>query len=258
MKPLRSLAGLFAISLALSCVNVGGAPSWPSPGIPVSLSTLLKASQPSAEDDGAIVKSLPVCIAQPKSFAGELGRTVLYRAKREGRTLKVGYFAYWTTERPWGNNELSYTVLPALFIDAFYSHLLFMFPGAQYFIHGPGDIEGARVTYEQQDDGAWIPTSAVADDGLHHEVELEPDDFVDAQGRVVLMTGVWSHQLGAKGASKFADRGESGVSCFGGDSLSPMTEQVASAFRLGSPADPRRAPPAWKLEASGRVATLAP
>jgi hypothetical protein len=258
MKPLRSLAGLFAVSLALSCVNVGGAPSWPSPGIPAVMSGLFEANEPADQGDAAIVKGLPVCIASSKWSAGELGHAVLYRARREGRTLEVGYFAYWTTERPWGKNALSYSVLPALFIDAFYSHLLFMFPGAQYFIHGPGDIEGARVTYEQDDGGRWKPIAAVADDGFHHEVDLDAADFIDSQGRVVLMTGVWSHQLGAKGARHFADRHGEEESCFEGDALAPMTEQVATAFRLGSPADPRRAPPAWKLGTRGLVASRAP
>ena len=168
------------------------------PAANASTTTPADPSGTTDESIGSIVKRLPVCIASSTWSAGELGRTLLYRAQREGRRLMVGYFAYWSTERPWGNNALSYAVLPALVVDAFYSHLLFMFPGAQYYIHGPGDIEGARVTYEQRDDGEWVPVSAVADDGTHHEVELSPDDFVDSQGRVVLMTGVWSHQLGAK------------------------------------------------------------
>jgi hypothetical protein len=249
MKPLRSLAVLFAISMGLSCVNVGGAPSWPAPSFSQVLSAIAAPSEPDV-DDGTIVKNLPVCISSAWS-AGELGQTVLYRAKREGRTLKVGYFVYWTTERPWGNNALSYTVLPALFIDAFYSHLFFMFPGAKDLIHGPGDIEGARVTYEQNDQGAWVPVAAVADNGFHQEVELAPGDFVDAEGRVLLKTQVWSHQLGATG-----QHDGDAMTCFQGDSLSPMTEQIASAFRLGSPSDPRRAPPAWKLDAGGKVAAL--
>src|SRR5262249_39791111 len=123
--------------------------------------------------------------------------------------------------------------------------------------HGPGDIEGARVTYEQKDDGTWTPIAAVADDGFHQEVQLPLSDFVDDQGRVVLMTHVWSHQLGAKGARQLAEHGEP-MACFQGDSIAPMTEQVASAFRLGPPADPRRAPPAWKLDVGLPVASLEP
>ena len=94
----------------------------------------------------------------------------------------------------------------------------FMFPGAKDLIHGPGDIEGARVTYEQNDKGEWVPVSAVADNGFHQEVELEPGDFVDAQGRVLLKTHVWSHQLGAKG-----QHDGDAMTCFTGDSLAPMT-----------------------------------
>jgi hypothetical protein len=243
---LRRLVALFICSFAVSCLSIGGAPLWPTPAPPRSF---VLASANGAEDD-EIVRGLPVCVAARSWSAGELGRSVLYHYRREGRTLRVGYFVYWTTERPWGDNALSYTVVPALLIDAFYSHFFFLFPGAQRIIHGPGDIEGARVVYEQGDDGRWTPVSAVADDGLHHEVPLAPEDFVDAEGRVVLMTDVWSHQLGARGARASVERHKGKVVCFGGDSLEPMTAEVAQNFRLGSPSDPRRAPPAWKLGAS--------
>jgi hypothetical protein len=193
-----------------------------------------------------LVKQLPVCITSNGWSAGELGRTVLYRYERQGNELRVGYFVYWTTERPWGNNLLSTTFLPALFVDAFYSHLFFVFPGAQRFIHGPADIEGARVTYEKRGEGKWIPVSAVADDGSEDEVTLSPHDFVDEDGRVILMTDVWSHQLGAQGAREFAKHTHE-LSCYSGSALLPMSDAVAEAFRLGSPTDPRRAPPAWKL-----------
>jgi hypothetical protein len=206
--------------------------------------------------DDEVVRELPVCIASPIWTAGELGRTVLYHFKREGNRLHVGYFVYWTTERPWGDNALSYAVLPALFVDAFYSHLLFVFPGAQRFIHGPGDVEGARVTYEQRADGRWIPEAVVADDGSEDEVALSPDDFVDDAGRVVLMTRTWSHQLGFKGARQVATHGE--VSCYQRNTLAPLTDAIVSAFRLGSPADPRRAPPAWKLDAGDHAVAFEP
>jgi hypothetical protein len=194
------------------------------------------------------MRRIPVCVASRSWSAGELGRSILYRYKREGRTMTVGYFVYWSTERPWGKNVLSYSVLPALFIDAFYSHFFFMFPGAQRLIHGPGDIEGARVVYEQQDDGRWTPVSAVGSDGFHREVPLSTDDFVDREGRVVLMTDVWSHQLGAKGARAFAEGPKASVSCYGGDRIAPLTDEIAQMFRLGSPSDARRAAPAWKLD----------
>jgi hypothetical protein len=78
-------------------------------------------------------------------------------------------------------------------------------------------------------------------------VPLAPEDFVDADGRVVLMTDVWSHQLGARGARATLAKHDGKVVCFDRDSIEPMTDEIADNFRLGSPKDPRRAPPAWKL-----------
>src|SRR5262245_28481078 len=112
MKLFRHLAGVFALSLLVSCFNVGGAPLWP---VPLA-----------GADSSDPVPDLPFCVASPTWSAGELGRSVLYRSERQGSTLTVGYFVYWTTERPWGKNALSYAVLPALLIDAFYSHLFFL------------------------------------------------------------------------------------------------------------------------------------
>ena len=259
MKLFTRLLGLFAISVGLSCFNLGIAPPWPGPVARLTWQALLGTADGSGESDAEVVKQLPVCIASQSWSAGELGKTVLYHYQRDGRTLRVGYFVYWTTERPWGKNVLSYSVLPALFIDAFYSHLFFMFPGAQRFIHGPGDIEGARVVYHQDDEGRWTPELAVADDGSHREVSLSPGDFVDGQGRVVLMTDVWSHQLGAKGAREFSEHQRGALTCFGGDSVAPLTADVARLFRLGSPRDPRRAPPAWRLDVpSDRTASIQP
>ncbi len=247
MKLLTRLAGLFGVSLVLSCFNVGTSPTWPAP-VACARTSFAQPTERALQEDSELVKDIPICIGSRSWSAGELGNTVLYRYERHGRTMHVGYFVYWTTERPWGDNALSYSLLPALFIDAFYSHLFFMFPGAQRFIHGPGDIEGARVVYEQNDDGRWVAVSAVADDGRHREVALSPTDFVDGEGRVVFMTDVWSHQLGAKGARALAEKLKQSVVCYGHDALAPLTEEVARVFRLGSPSEPRRAPPAWRLD----------
>src|SRR5712671_1000893 len=132
MPLLRHLAALFALSLVVSCFGVGST-AWPAaaPGRVFD----------GEADEASIVRGLPVCVASQSWSAGELGQSVLFHSKREGRRLTVGYFVYWSTERPWGKNALSYSFLPALFIDAFYSHLFFMFPGAQRFLFGPGDVE---------------------------------------------------------------------------------------------------------------------
>lgn len=247
MRALRRVLALFALTLMVSCLSIGS-PSWPTPRTGSAVERPAQPADASTTDDTNIVRTLPVCVASRSWSAGELGQSVLFHFRREGRKLTVGYFVYWTTERPWGENALSYSVLPAFFIDAFYSHLFFLFPGAQRVLFGPGDVEGARVVYEQEDDGRWTPVSAVANDAFHHEVALAPYDFIDTKGRVVLLTDVWSHQLGASGARSLpADRRDR-MTCFGGDSISPLTDEIASVFRLGSSSNPRRAGAAWKID----------
>ncbi|HEY3592722.1 MAG TPA: hypothetical protein VGL13_02570 [Polyangiaceae bacterium] len=254
MKAITRFAGLLVIAVGQSCFDTSSNPTWPEPEPEANAANAMgyalfqrSGALHEEESDAALVRDLPVCVASEKWSAGELGRSVLYHVKRVGRQLHVGYFVYWTTERPWGDNLLSYLVLPAAFVDSFYSHFFFVFPGMQRVLHGPADIEGARVVYEQRANGRWAPVSAVADDELHREVTLDPKDFVDAEGRVVLMTDVWSHQLGAKGARAFVEGQRHGVVCYDHESLSLMTGKVADSFRLGSIESPRRACPAWRL-----------
>lgn len=251
MKLFARLAGLSIIAVGLSCFDAESNAVWPEPaGERSRWSFFAPADDGRAADeaDDEVVRELPVCVASQQWSAGELGRSVLYQFKRVGHELHVGYFVYWTTERPWGKNVLSYLVLPALVVDSFYSHLFFLFPGLQRLIHGPGDVEGARVVYQERENGRWTPVSAVADDGLHQEVVLDPGDFVDGEGRVVLMTDVWSHQLGAKGARAFVEAShDGGVVCYRRNTLSPLTTRIAELFRLGTTLAPRRARPAWQL-----------
>jgi hypothetical protein len=247
MKVVTRIAGLMLIAVGQSCFSPGSYPLWPEPERRWSAFADAEGDSSVEIADDELVRGLPVCVASPQWFAGELGRSVLYQVKRVGRELHVGYFFYWTTERPWGKNLLSYLVVPAIIVDAFYSHLFFLLPGLQRVLHGPGDIEGARVVYEQRN-GRWMPVSAVADDALHQEVALDPGDFVDGQGRVVLMTDVWSHQLGAKGARAFVEgQHDGGVVCYGRNTLSPLTTRIADVFRLGTAREPRRARPAWRI-----------
>ena len=63
-------------------------------------------------------------------------------------------------------------------------------------------------------------------------------------GAVVLMTEAWSHQLGARDAARRAHQAHS-LRCFEGNALAPLTDQLASAFRLGNRQKPLRARPAW-------------
>ena len=186
-----------------------------------------------------------MCVGARSWSAGSLGETVLYRTRRVGNRIAVGYFVYWSEERPWGDNSLSYAVLPALAVDAVYSHFLYVFPGLKDAMYGSGDIEGVQVLYEQRPDGSLDVVSGRADDGNHEPVVLTRSDLLDAKGRVVLLSDVWSHQLGAHGAGTFADRSPIELKCYEKSSLRPMTELVARAFRLGSADHPLRGNPAW-------------
>jgi hypothetical protein len=208
--------------------------AWPEPA----------PSEQRSGDDSRVVEQA-VCVGARSWSAGSLGDTVLFRTRRQGNRITVGYFVYWSEERPWGSNSLSYTVLPALAVDAVYSHFLYVFPGLKDAMYGAGDIEGAQVTYEQREDGSLDVVSGRADDGDHRAVQLSRSDLLDEKGRVVLLSDVWSHQLGAHGAAGFADRSLLELKCYDRASLRPMTELVAREFRLGSDRNPLRGNPAW-------------
>jgi hypothetical protein len=221
--------------LALSgCAVAPREAAWPEPA----------PSEQRSGDDARVVEQ-PVCVGARSWSAGSLGDTVLFRTRRQGNRITVGYFVYWSEERPWGANSLSYAVVPALAVDAVYSHFLYIFPGLKDALYGAGDIEGVQVSYEQRADGSLDVVSGRADDGNHGAVALSRSDLLDAKGRVVLLSNVWSHQLGAHGGAGFADRSQLELKCYEKASLRPMTELVARAFRLGNDRKPLRGNPAW-------------
>lgn len=194
--------------------------------------------------DRALIENQPVCIASSVWSAGKLGETLLYHHRREGNRLYVGYFAHWSAERPWGANALTYAVLPALAVDMVYSHFMFLLPGANALLRGPGDVEGATIVYEEREDGSIEAIGGAADDWLHRDVALTAEDIHGEDGRIVLTTDVWSHQLGVRGAARANAKS---IRCYEGSSLRPMTAEVIADFRLGSADNPRRAAPAWGL-----------
>lgn len=170
---------------------------------------------------------------------------MLLRVRRDGAEMNIGAFVYWSTERPWGRNWLTYTLLPALAIDAVYTHSLFVLPGLQRAIYGAGDVEGVTITFRRRADGSWTPIAATADDAAHHDRVLGPEDFIADDGRLIFLTDVWSHQLSARGGRRFAREHGDRLTCYAGDALRSLDDETVRAFRLGSPRDPRRAPPAW-------------
>jgi len=236
------LSALFGPSLVARCIillTLAGCSvtpreaAWPKPA-------------PAAEaPENASVVDQPVCVGARSWSTGTLGDTVLYRTRHIGRKIAVGYFVYWSEERPWGSNVLSYTVVPALATDAVYSHFLWLFPGLKDALYGPGDIEGAMVEFEERPDGSLSVVGGLADDGNHAPVRLSRADLLDSKGRVVLLTDVWSHQLGAHGGARFADTPGHELKCYEKSALQPMTEKIAREFRLGSEHRPLRGTPAW-------------
>jgi hypothetical protein len=126
-----------------------------------------------------------------------------------------------------------------------YSHFLYLFPGLKDALYGPGDIEGVLVEFEERQDGSLQVVGGMADDGNHAPVRLSREDLLDSKGRVVLLTDVWSHQLGAHGAAEFANTAGNELKCYQKSSLQPMTEKIAREFRMGSERQPLRGKPAW-------------
>ncbi|HTQ04218.1 MAG TPA: hypothetical protein VMI54_10185 [Polyangiaceae bacterium] len=241
-RVVSAIVGLVLTELAPS------EPRWPAPRTAASdlhASVFAyrppRAATPPSTFEDELVKKQPLCVASSVRSAGTLGATVLYRYRRDGDALYVGYFVYFSTERPWGDNALTRRVVPALAIDAFYSHFLFVLPGAQRVLYGPGDIEGALVRYRIEGE-RLVPEAALADDEGHHRVRLRGDELETADGHVVLLTETWSHQLGAHDAVRRAHD----VTCFDGARLEPLSADVAEAFRLGSESAPHRAKPAWQ------------
>ncbi len=241
---------LFSCSIAAVALAGCAVPpreaSWPTS------SPQAEPAKTALSDDDARVIAQPICVGARSWSTGALGDTVLYRTRHVGRKLAVGYFIYWSEERPWGSNAVSYTVLPALAMDAVYSHFLWLFPGIKDAMYGPGDIEGAQVEYEPRDDGSLRVVDGRADDGNHTPVLLSREDLLDKKGRVVLLTDVWSHQLGAHGGATFADTPGHELKCYSRAQLQPMTEQIARAFRMGDERHPLRGNPAWIEPASPR------
>jgi hypothetical protein len=127
-----------------------------------------------------------------------------------------------------------------------YSHFLFVLPGVRAALYGPGDVEGASVRYRIASNTTLEVLGAVAQDGVHEEVALSPTDMLDAAGRVILMSEVWSHQLGAKGAASYVRTAGVEPRCYFERALAKLEQPVISRFRLGSVESPIRARPAWR------------
>jgi hypothetical protein len=245
-----SQKGLAAVTMTLSvtlgvasvgCVRQGSLPV--SSDAPMSDAVSIEQTA---------IEQREICVGSAVASAGRLGDTLYYRASvlPDGK-VAVGYFAFFSEERPWGNNWLTWTVLPAMAVDMFYTRAMFVGPGLQRAMHGKGDVEGFRILYTPQPDGSLEVDRAVADDGLHDIVHLSREDVMalDPQ-RPTFYSNVWSHQLGGRGVRSKADL--SYVHCYGPGHVKPLPEGISHDYALAG-----RAPPAH-VEALGGTAIGAP
>lgn len=194
-------------------------------------------SEPTDSETDAI-EQREICVGSAVKSAGKLADNLYYRAARlpDGR-LVVGYYAFFSEERPWGNNWLTWTLLPAIAVDMVYSHGLFLAPGYQRAASGKADVEGFRVFYDVQDDGTLKVQRAVADDVSHSPVYLPALDVMRLDPeRPTFYSTVWSHQLGGRGVKKTSDLAY--VKCFTQGRVRPLPEAVAAEYGLDHRARP--------------------
>jgi hypothetical protein len=176
------------------------------------------------------IRAQTVCVGSSVESAGDLGDTLYYRAVRAPNgQIVVGYFAFWSEERPWGNNWMTWTFVPALVVDMVYSRALLVAPGLQRALSGKGDVEGVRIYYGVNKDGSLSADRAAADDGTHQDVQLSHADlFALDPAHPTVYSDVWSHQLGGKDAHARGDLAYE--RCFSGDAIRPLPDDVARDF----------------------------
>jgi hypothetical protein len=201
-------------------------------------------AEPTALD--AAIERQPICVGSTVASAGELGDVLYYRSSTgEHGEVSVGYYAFFSEERPWGNNWLTWTVLPALAVDLVYTHALLFGPGVQRVAYGKGDVEGFRIVYSVGEGGRLTAEHGAADRGDHGEVRLERSDLLSVDpARPTVYSRWWSHQLGGQGAGP----GDLVYRrCYGAGAIRPLPPDVASEFRLDRRAAPARVVPAASL-----------
>jgi hypothetical protein len=228
-------AAFVLVGLAVGCVRLDALPSAP------------RTREGPVGVEQSAIESREICVGSSVASAGTLGDTLYYRATvlPDGK-LAVGYFAFFSEERPWGNNWLTWTLFPALAVDMVYTRSLFVRPGLQRLLSGKGDVEGFHVVYELRPDGTLKVERAVADDGSHQPVQLAAADvFALDPERPTFYTTVWSHQLGGRGLRSMQDLDY--VRCYGSGKVLPLPDAVDSEFALSG-----RAPPAHVEALGGR------
>jgi hypothetical protein len=220
------------------------------PSLPAS-STVPYEPDPSNLEQSAIEKR-EICVGSSVESVGELGDTLYYRASvlPDGK-LAVGYYAFFSEERPWGNNWLTWTLLPALAMDFAYTRAVFVGPGLQRAIHGKGDVEGFTVIYDMRADGTLKVDRAIADDGTHAPVYLSAEEVMTLDPRrPTLYTDVWSHQLGGRGVRSTSELAY--LRCYGPGRVRELPEAISIDYGLSHRAQPAH------IDALGGIAVGGP
>ena len=238
----RSTVFVMAVAPAAALASVDGS----------HIATLPVAPGPRGDRtaEQAEIEREPVCVGSSVKSAGNLSDVLYYRAVAlpDGR-VEVGYFAFYSEERPWGNNWLTWSVVPALAVDLVYSRALLVAPGLQRALYGAGDVEGVGVVYDRLADGTLHFDHALADDGTHDSVALSREQvFALDHNRPTFYSEVWSHQLGGHRAHARSDL--SYERCYG-EGFDPPPPRVGSSC---VPRRRRRPRPARSCGAHGRPA----
>jgi hypothetical protein len=186
----------------------------------------------------AAIERQPVCIGSSVASVGALSDVLYYRAvATEDGHVVVGYFAFFSEERPWGNNWLTWTVGPALAVDLVYSRALLVAPGIQRAMYGAGDVEGVAVVYATSDAGSLHVERALAENRDEKEISLSREQVFALDGqRPTFYSDIWSHQLGGRGARSLSDLAY--VRCYEGDKIRPLPDSVSRSFRIEGRARP--------------------
>jgi hypothetical protein len=185
----------------------------------------------------AAIEAQPICIGSTVHSFGRLGDVVYYRAapRADGR-LDVGYYVFYSEERPWGNNWLTWSILPALAIDLVYTRALFVAPGAQRALYGKGDVEGFRVVYEAAPGSPLSADEVDTDDTYHRAKRIgRADLFAFDPGRLTVFAEGWNHHLGTK-AAQAGD--VVSLRCYESTAIRPLTAEIAREFHLERRARP--------------------
>ena len=185
----------------------------------------------------AAIEAQPICIGSTVRSAGELGDALVYHAaERPDGRVEVGYYVFFSDERPWGNNWQSWSVLPALAIDLVYTRGFLVAPGVQRMKYGKADVEGFRVVYRRETGGRLTVERVFADDDGHQPTELRVENLLidgrgdgDAPPAVTLSTNTWTHHLAGRAVNvdELVYR-----RCYRGVAVRPLDATINAEFRL--------------------------